>query len=100
MCDVKECDTKPTHAPVLVFHVRDRVTGQRWPIEAIVGLRICEACRASITNPDDVMLPSARERIVRSILGMRANAVLVRITVAWKPLDHPDVKAIEASRPS
>ena len=98
MCDVKGCNVTGECAPQLVFRMIDRVTRQHWDIPVIVGLRFCGRCRATVTEPKEV-LGDGGAQIVDTLLRMRSTARHKRTRLGWVSVNSVEFKRF-LERPS
>lgn len=97
MCDLKDCGNEGVNVPKIVLTVRSG--GQKWIMPAITGLRVCDACKAGVTKPEDV-LADGGDRIVEALLKMRQGARLVSKRLAWTTTADAHFRKLVEMRPS
>ena len=95
MCARTDCTTgeQGDWAPVIVLKIRDTVTGERFRIPAILGIRVCRPCRKNVEaeGPDKILKD---ERAFDALLQLRPNARLVAKTLEWISTDSVEFKML------
>lgn len=83
-------------APRIVFVMRDRaIPRTRHRIPAIVGIRVCAACRRQVSSIDEVLAPDERDRLAGVLTRMRAGADLERTLLEWTPTSSREFRMLE-----
>jgi hypothetical protein len=95
MCDYKDCAIPGDMAPRIVFELAAKK--MRWKIPAILGLKVCAACRAKKLSATDV-LGDGEQRLAGSLVKMRPGATHVRTTLEWISLTDADYKKLQGMR--
>lgn len=99
MCDVKGCEREGHNVPQIIFKIRDRFTRKKWEIPAVVGIKVCDDCKQTITLPEHAVADGGA-RIERALLAMRQSAVILSKRLGWTTTSGKDWRKLQGMQPS